>query len=52
MIYICHKLYLIEFQIREFVLQLIQNPLKFTAYDFVSLDYTFIQGVSNDYCNH
>ncbi|XP_033231712.1 gustatory and pheromone receptor 32a-like [Belonocnema kinseyi] len=32
-------------EIREFLLQLIQNPLKFTAYDFVTLDYTFIQGV-------
>ncbi|XP_043480192.1 putative gustatory receptor 28b [Leptopilina heterotoma] len=32
-------------EIRQFVLQLIQNPLKFTAYEFVTLDYTFIQGV-------
>lgn len=50
--FINNQLYWIEFQIREFLLQLIQNPLKFTAYDFVTLDYTFIQGVSNNFCNH
>ncbi|XP_016769530.1 gustatory and pheromone receptor 32a-like [Apis mellifera] len=36
-----------EFQaeIRDFTLQLIQNPVVFTAYGFFNLDHSFIQGV-------
>ncbi|XP_051174621.1 uncharacterized protein LOC127290218 [Leptopilina boulardi] len=32
-------------EIREFVLQIIHNQLKFTANDYVAMDYSFIQGV-------
>ncbi|XP_058804656.1 uncharacterized protein LOC131671887 [Phymastichus coffea] len=32
-------------EIREFNVQLIQDPLKFTAYGFVNLDYTLIHGM-------
>ncbi|XP_046630141.1 putative gustatory receptor 28b [Neodiprion virginianus] len=32
-------------EIQEFALQMIQNPVRFTACGFITLDYTYVQGV-------
>ena len=37
---------IIQFQIRNFNIQMIQKPLRFTACGFVDIDFTLVRGVN------